>query len=825
MSESDLKSEERDNEVRKEGVVFQEKLRERNEYDEKPDRVFVVSRGTFGEFEGAITNPEVSLKVGDPILLKNQEGTTVDRLVTAEDVEKQRLINSNRDYLGAKGGDPLLWGSVQAEACSKRADDISSKLLELPSYKGANAKEQVELRQIFGETSSHIDKMKEDMKAENVEKMISEKIFFGNGSEEDVKKYNSLPEDQKKAFREDKVKDVFSGIAAKEVGKMKLSEEEAIQKMVIEDMAKQGKNPTKEEVLDILNAGGGAGRVEAFAEFKRRQLEATEKENMFCANQGDIKALDQALKDLNNPELSKDKIKDVLRKISGNSLNAAVDISFARQAKRDGFDRVSTKAADPEIIVPPVGTDGTSSSWMPGGYPGERHTVSPLPPEGTPPPSWTPGGYPGTRYDVKPLPPGGPGPGPDGPIGPTGPETPPIGPRGPERVVFVQDLKNEYDRLRDVYIMDRRATRGAGLERGILERDRADMERAKEAYLGAQMRAAMESVRSATAGMEGEEAARAQTEALTAIGLDLNTRLDAQFLQSEREREPNGWYAKFNRFWMSKAGSAVKVVGGVGLTTIGGFTGLLPLVGLGTTMAASGIGWEAGKVWSLGRKNWGMNKIRTPEEIERMAPEQVDVVLNSQRELMRRQGRVDPERVATIQALEARRDQILQERMRERVQRMILEEGGLSSENITRATTDALNLENGSFLRTGEATDERARAWEIRRRKIAGIAGGIGVGLANLAAQWGAASVNFVNDAATRTAMRADYNKDGVWNWVRNNGKEYWDTARQTWHSTGGTGGFSGAKEVILNVPNEGFASYSYPSHQYPAGFTEGVTF
>jgi len=361
-------------------------------------------------------------------------------------------------------------------------------------------------------------------------------------------------------------------------------------------------------------------------------------------------------------------------------------------------------------------------------------------------------------------------------------------------VVSVQDLKNEYDRLRDLYIMDRRATRGAGLEKGILDRDRADMERAKEAYIGAQMRAAMESVRSATAGIEAGEAARAQTEALTAIGLDLNTRLDGQFLQSEREREPNGWYAKFNRFWMSKAGSAVKVVGGVGLTTVGGFTGLLPLVGLGTTMAASGIGWEAGKAW-------GRNKLQTPEQISRMSAEQIDQTLNSQRELMRRQGRVDPERVATIQALEARRDQILTERMTERVQRMILEEGGLSSENITRATTDALNLENGSFLRTGEATDERARKWEIRRRKIAGIAGGIGVGLASLAAQFGQAAGNLASEAATRTAMRADYDGNGVWNWVRNNGKEFWDTATKTWKATGGVGGFSGAKEILVTLP------------------------
>ena len=135
--ESGSKPEERDfTPVAEARDSVREELRDQNERDGKPGRPFVASRSAYGEAAGMIGNPEVSLSVGDPILLQGKDGAVVDRLVTAEDVEVAggtfnpagNAVNASGNWVAAAGATFTSSGTVTFDAGSGTKTITSRRL-------------------------------------------------------------------------------------------------------------------------------------------------------------------------------------------------------------------------------------------------------------------------------------------------------------------------------------------------------------------------------------------------------------------------------------------------------------------------------------------------------------------------------------------------------------------------------------------------------------------------------------------------------------------------------------------------------------------------
>ncbi|MEK7498389.1 MAG: hypothetical protein AAB611_00840, partial [Patescibacteria group bacterium] len=399
--ESGSKPEERDfTPVAEARDSVREELRDQNERDGKPGRPFVASRSAYGEAAGMIGNPEVSLSVGDPILLQGKDGAVVDRLVTAEDVEKQRLIDRNREYIGGKEINLSALGSEQAiRELEERKREISKMLVEHPDYKNADSDERTRMLMAFTDLDEASKKRFKRFSPDAIANTIAVETAVRNVPQDDrdlVSRKSEMTEVERSTLQERWTEEVIKE-AVRNSQKPTEKQESALQQAMMAKFKEAVQEITLDEAKDRLKDSNQ--RMATLELLVKQDQQQNAEEALFAIAHGELKAMNQVLELLRRGKVNPNSI---LKRYGQLMLRGGIDIASAREARRDGFDRVSMKPADPAL--PPVEP------------PTDDVIVDPPPP--------------------------------------------PIGPRGPERVVTVQDLKNEFDRLRDVYIMDRRATRG-----------------------------------------------------------------------------------------------------------------------------------------------------------------------------------------------------------------------------------------------------------------------------------------------------------------------------------------------------------------------------
>ncbi|MBI5153255.1 MAG: hypothetical protein HZA36_02240 [Parcubacteria group bacterium] len=717
----------------------------------------------------------------------------VEGPLTQEERKTQRNINRYREYLGSNeemGGD--VEDSEFREKFSKeKTQEVLDKIRESEGYKksyeNATDDQKKEIQKRVEDLRRDAQRTEKELDSGNIGTVIDDRALIGSLSDEQFvqvmarvrpeskkeyedaqksggaalgdyianakDKYQNIASEKgevrdalQKAWKKSLLKDAINRV--EELKKPKNSKEalkveQRLQQLAAERL-KEGKCPDGKVSEEEIKNEVSAKRVELMAEVLEQEKKDQIKEELFAEKQGQLKAREFILNNINKPNVNLVKLMASSEVVAFNSKNKILE---AREARRNGLDVVYLKPADPEVVVPPVDPTGPET------------------PPGTPP------------------------------TGPRGQEGGEVG-TSPEGV---EGLRSGYELAMQAYISTRYQARlRSDLGGGALEINRRNFEQAREAHIAVGMGQYAEAGRKALGEIdvkianlrkefeaaggpsvkEGEnqkldalraglgallnertEMLRSQKNALTEIGITLNTQLSRQFHERELAHEKiqeskEGTMAKANRWFMqSTFGRRLKVYGGVGLTALGVATANPFLAAAGGGMLATSLGWETGRMF-------GRNKNVSAEQAIKMTPDQINKKLESLYELRRREGKSPTDE--TYDRFETIR--ILEEQKAGNLEKAIGSvEGSRTPEGMARILTNILQEDTHQRLTTAEDVDKRSGIYNWVRR-AGGIAAGATMGLI---ANAGTAFVGLFESDKLFPPHIAIANGHGGWDYVK----------------------------------------------------------